>query len=67
MTELLQHSLGPSQHRNAFSLVAAGLADANQLEMALLNLVVNTRDAMSDGGQIVIATNKETVEPAIRN
>jgi PAS domain S-box-containing protein len=66
MTDLLQHSLGPSVRiETRFSLVTKPvLADANQLEMALLNLAVNARDAMPGGGDIVIATREETVRQA---
>lgn len=63
MVDLLQRSLGPTVAiETRFPLVLGNaMADANQLEMALLNLTVNARDAMPDGGSIVISAREETI------
>ena len=63
MTNLLQSSLGPSvQIDTHFPLrLPKALADPNQLELALLNLAVNARDAMPKGGSIAIAAKEVTV------
>lgn len=61
MTDLLQRSLGPQvsiDTRFPLSLPSAR-GDANQMELALLNLAVNARDAMSGGGRIIIAAHEE--------
>jgi PAS domain S-box-containing protein len=44
--------------------LAAVLADPNQLELAVLNLVVNARDAMPLGGTIVIAAEEAPLNDA---
>ncbi len=58
MEDLVRRTVGPSV---SVEVVAAGglwpiLVDPSQLENALLNLCINARDAMPEGGRIVIET-----------
>jgi signal transduction histidine kinase len=59
MTDLLARALGPSIE--IVPRFPAGLppvkVDPNQLEMALLNLAVNARDAMPTSGTITISAH----------
>ena len=41
------------------------LADPSELQQVLINLVINARDAMSEGGRITIQTHEERVEEKI--
>lgn len=71
MTDLLRRTLGERIEINA-ELAAdlwSTLIDRGQLENALLNLVVNARDAMPDGGTVTIATSNEVLgsDPAQKN
>lgn len=59
MSEMLMHSLGGAVRLE--TILAGGLwhthVDPNQLENALLNLAVNGRDAMPNGGRLTIETD----------
>ncbi len=64
MGELIKRTVGPGI---ALETVGAAsvwptLVDASQLENALLNLCINARDAMPDGGRIRIETTNMTMD-----
>ncbi|GGK23411.1 ATP-binding protein [Salinarimonas ramus] len=63
MMDLLQRSLGPmiDVETRFPERLAPVEVDANQLELALLNLAVNARDAMPEGGRLVISAREETL------
>ncbi|MCV4265689.1 GAF domain-containing hybrid sensor histidine kinase/response regulator [Pseudomonas capsici] len=64
MSELIQRTVGPGivvETVGAANLWPA-FVDASQLENALLNLCLNARDAMPDGGRITIETANQWMD-----
>lgn len=63
MSDLLKHTLGPLievQYQLAPGTISI-FGDQTQLELAILNLAINARDAMPDGGQLTIATATRSI------
>jgi PAS domain S-box-containing protein len=66
MTELVRRTVGPSIEIENVAAVGlwSTLVDQGQLENALLNLCINARDAMPNGGRITIETANRWMDRA---
>jgi signal transduction histidine kinase/ActR/RegA family two-component response regulator len=65
MNDLIQRSIG-SQIELALRIpdhLPRVLVDANQIELAVLNLVVNARDAMPSGGTLIVEIDQPSISP----
>jgi PAS domain S-box-containing protein len=63
MADLLERSAGSlvAMRFEVAEGLPPALADANQIEMALLNLVINAKDAMAEGGDLLIGLDAAPV------
>ena len=63
MTNLLERSLGPrvEVRLDIKDRLPPARIDPNQLELAILNLAINARDAMPDGGPIDIRLDEQKI------
>jgi PAS domain S-box-containing protein len=68
VTELLAHTLGGLVQLEWRSEARTwrAYADSAQLELALMNLILNARDAMPQGGAIHVTARNEKAEPGNR-
>ena len=68
MQELLRRSLGPqiALHLHIDKGLPPAAVDPHQVELAVLNLAINARDAMPDGGVIDIRVDQKDVDDAAR-
>ena len=70
MADLIQRTVGPEITLETVDMPGlwTALVDPNQLENALLNLCINARDAMPDGGKLIVETaNRWMDERAARD
>lgn len=67
MLELIRHAVGPGVRveTRGIDRIWTTLVDAGQLESSLLNLCINARDAMPDGGSIIIETCNQHMDDQV--
>ena len=64
MEEMIRRTVGPSVKVEVVGATNLWITevDPNQLENALLNLCINARDAMPEGGSLMVETNNQWID-----